>query len=72
MIERQPGRFERVDGSARRCDDVGEQAICCCRRVGVAVQDDVLDRGQGTPEFVDDVAPVVPAAGIGDGVAGSA
>lgn len=70
MIERQPHRLERMDRSARPCEDVGKQCLRCGRRNGLAVQDDMLDRGQRTPQLGHDIAPVVPPACIGDGVAG--
>ena len=70
MIERQPGRLERVDRSAGPCDNLGEQGIRCGGSISLAVQDDMLDRGQRSPQLGDNVAPVVLPAGIGDGVAG--
>ncbi|MHC2279916.1 hypothetical protein ACVME8_006559 [Bradyrhizobium diazoefficiens] len=70
MIERQPGRLERVNRGACPGDNIGEQGIRRGRRTGLAVQDDMRDRGQRSPQFGDDVAPIVPPAGIGDGVAG--
>jgi hypothetical protein len=71
MIERQPGRLERVDLRAGCCDNFGEQGVGRCGRGGLAVQDDVLDRRQRPPQLGEDVFAIVPAAGIGDGVAGN-
>ncbi|MET4069515.1 hypothetical protein ABID58_004317 [Bradyrhizobium sp. S3.2.6] len=70
VIERQPHRLERVDRGARPCGDVGEQGVRCGRSCGVAVQNHMLDARQRSPQLGDDVLAIMPASGIGDGVAG--
>ncbi len=70
MIERQPDRLERVDRSPRSCGDIGEQGVRCGGRACLAVQDDMCEARQRSPQLGDDVLAIMPASGIGDGIAG--
>ena len=70
MIERQPGRLERVDRARRVLATMSASRASGAAARGLAVQDDVLDARQRSPQLRDDVLAVMRGAAIGDAVAG--